>query len=288
MGVASFGEWGWRIPFLVSAFLIGRSLIYIRLRMNESPLFRKIKAEGKVSTNPLKDSSTKRANMKMVLLALFGATMGQGVVWYTGQFYALSFIEKTCSIEFVQARNIILIALAIATPAFVLFGWLSDKIGRKYIMLAGMFLAIVTDRPIYKAMYGLADLTQKREITTQTSNVNSSEKVEAGTITTAVLNKTYSDGTTYKETTKTTQLIDAAATAPAPVVTKEVRLSTNGFWMMILLIVIQVLYVTMVYGPIAAFLVEIFPHASATAPCRCLTTSATGFLVGSRPISPPA
>jgi MFS family permease len=258
MGVASFGEWGWRIPFIVSAFLIGIS-IYIRLRMNESPLFRKIKAEGKVSANPLKDSFTKRANMKMVLLALFGATMGQGVVWYTGQFYALSFIEKTCSIEFVQARNIILIALAIATPAFVLFGWLSDKIGRKFIMLAGMLLAIVTYRPIYKAMYGLADLAQKQEITAQTSNVNSSEKVEAGTITTAVLSKTYTDGTTYKETTKTTQLIDAAATAPAPVITKEVRLSSNGFWMMIFLIVIQVIYVTMVYGPIAAFLVEIFP-----------------------------
>lgn len=258
MGVASFGDWGWRIPFIVSAFLIGIS-IYIRLRMNESPLFRKIKAEGKVSANPLKDSFTKRANMKMVLLALFGATMGQGVVWYTGQFYALSFIEKTCSIEFVQARNIILIALAIATPAFVLFGWLSDKIGRKFIMLAGMLLAIVTYRPIYHAMFTTADLAQKQEITAQTTSTNNTENVAGGTLTTTVISKAYTDGTSYKETTKTTQLTDAAAAAPKPVITKEVTLSSNGFWMMIFLIVIQVIYVTMVYGPIAAFLVEIFP-----------------------------
>lgn len=256
MGVASFNDWGWRIPFIVSAFLIGIS-IYIRLRMNESPLFRKIKAEGKVSANPLKESFTKRANMKMVLLALFGATMGQGVVWYTGQFYALSFIEKTCSLEFVQARNIILIALAIATPAFVFFGWLSDKVGRKYIMLAGMLLAILTYRPIYQAMYGLADISKKN--ISRTTRIITPETVQGGILKTTFVSNVYSDSTKYRETTKKIELNYAPDTAPKPVVTKEVILNSKGFWMMIFLIVIQVIYVTMVYGPIAAFLVEIFP-----------------------------
>jgi MFS family permease len=258
MGVDVFGDWGWRIPFLVSAFLIAIS-IYIRLRMNESPLFRKIKAEGKVSTNPLKDSFTKRANMKMVLLALFGATMGQGVVWYTGQFYALSFIEKTCSIEFVQARNIILVSLAIATPAFIFFGWLSDKIGRKFIMLAGMLIAILSYRPIYQAMYGLADLSKKQEIPGRSTSTFSLSDVVGGTLTTMVTSRVYTDGTRCKETSKTTQVRTEQPTVPAPVITKEVSLSSKGFWMMVFLIVIQVFYVTMVYGPIAAFLVEIFP-----------------------------
>ena len=258
MGLEKFGDWGWRIPFLISAFLIGIS-IYIRLRMNESPLFRKIKAEGKTSTNPLKESFAHRANMKMVLLALFGATMGQGVVWYTGQFYALSFIEKTCNIEFVEARNIILIALAVTTPLFIFFGWLSDKIGRKAIMMLGMFLAIVTYRPIYQAMYRLADLSAKQEITAQTSNTVSNARVEGGTQITTVVSKVFSDGARYKETSKVIQPTDVSAPVPKPVVLKELNLSKTGFWMMILLIGIQVVYVTMVYGPIAAFLVEIFP-----------------------------
>lgn len=240
---SAFNDWGWRIPFLISAFLIAIS-IYIRLRMNESPLFQKIKQEGTVSKNPLKESFAKRANMKMVLLALFGATMGQGVVWYTGQFYALSFIEKTCNIEFVEARNIILIALAIVTPFFIFFGWLSDRVGRKAIMMAGMLLAIVTYRPIYKAMYDLADVSQKKEINTQTIPSANEETTIALT--------TYSDGTTAKITTK-------PPTAAKPLIVKEVNLGTRAYWLIIALIGIQVLYVTMVYGPIAAFLVEIFP-----------------------------
>jgi MHS family proline/betaine transporter-like MFS transporter len=242
IGLATFNDWGWRIPFLISIFLIAIS-IYIRLRMQESPLFTKIKAEGKVAKNPLKESFTKRANMKMVLLALFGATMGQGVVWYTGQFYALSFIEKTCNIEFVEARNIILIALLIATPLFVFFGWLSDRIGRKAIMMTGMLLAIATYRPIYQKMYEIADVTKKQSI--EQSIYNSDPTAMVST-------RKYADGTTYTETTKMS--IDAP-----PVVTKAVNLSATGFWTMIFLIAIQVLYVTMVYGPIAAFLVEIFP-----------------------------
>jgi len=138
--VKMFEDWGWRIPFWVSIFLVGVS-IYIRLKMNESPLFSKLKAEGKTSLNPLKESFAHKQNLKMVLLALFGAVMGQGVVWYTGQFYAQSFIENVCKIDFEQTRTILLWAILFATPFFVVFGWLSDKIGRKWIMLIECYSA---------------------------------------------------------------------------------------------------------------------------------------------------
>ena len=139
VGVDEFAIWGWRIPFLLSALLVAVS-IYIRMRMQESPLFNKIKAEGKISKNPLKESFGKKENLIMVLIALFGATAGQGVVWYTGQFYAMTFIEKICQIEFVQTRDIIAVALLIGTPFFIVFGGWSDRVGRKYIMMAGMLL----------------------------------------------------------------------------------------------------------------------------------------------------
>jgi MFS family permease len=137
VGVEVFAVWGWRIPFLLSAVLVGVS-VYIRMKMHESPLFTKIKAEGTISKNPLKESFTKKENLKMVILALLGATAGQGVVWYTGQFYALTFIQKTCNIELSQSYYIIGIALVIATPLFIMFGAWSDRVGRKYIMLTGM------------------------------------------------------------------------------------------------------------------------------------------------------
>lgn len=149
LGVEKFSEWGWRIPFLLSAVLVAIS-IYIRLRMQESPLFAKLKQEGKTSRNPIRESFGKAENLKLVLLALFGATAGQGVVWYTGQFYALSFIQKVCNVEFVQSNYIIAIALLIATPLFVVFGSLSDRIGRKPIMMTGLILAVVLYRPIYQ------------------------------------------------------------------------------------------------------------------------------------------
>src|SRR5688500_11365540 len=132
---------GWRYPFLLSIVLVIVS-IFIRLKMQESPLFAKLKSEGKTSKNPLKESFGRKENFRMVLLALFGATMGQGVIWYTGQFYAQSFILTKCNIEYEQANTIILIALAFGTPFFVLFGWLSDKIGRRNIMAAGMLLGV--------------------------------------------------------------------------------------------------------------------------------------------------
>ena len=136
-------EWGgWRYPFWISILLVGVS-VYIRLKMEESPLFAKLKIEKKTSVNPLKESFGNKANFKMVLLALFGAVMGQGVIWYTGQFYAQSFLENACKLDFMQSRSILLWAILFATPFFVFFGWLSDKVGRKWIMLTGMLLGVV-------------------------------------------------------------------------------------------------------------------------------------------------
>lgn len=254
IGVEQFAVWGWRVPFLVSAFLVAIS-IYIRLRMQESPMFKKIKAEGKISKNPIKESFGKKENLILVLIALFGATAGQGVVWYTGQFYAMTFIEKTCLVEFVQTRDIIAIALLIGTPFFIVFGAWSDRIGRKFIMMAGLILAVVLYRPIYKKMYSLTDTTQKIEL--EGSKIIERKKVftEAGdTLVTVKTVRVYADQTIKTETQKmdlSGQTIQST--------TSEVFIAGQNYWFMIALVVIQVLLVTMVYGPIAAFLVELFP-----------------------------
>jgi MFS family permease len=200
-GAEGFREFGWRVPFLASFLLLLISL-YIRLKMRESPLFAKLKQEGKVSVNPLKESFGNARNLKYVLLALFGATAGQGVVWYTGQFYALTFLQKPLNLDWTLAYSLVAVALAIGTPFFVVFGSLSDRVGRKKIMLAGCVLAALTYVPIYVAIQRLANPTM------------------------------------------------------APAVTE---LSVPAMAGIVLLIVVQMLYVTMVYGPIAAFLVELFP-----------------------------
>lgn len=252
MEIQEFNAWGWRVPFLLSAILVGVS-IFIRLRMNESPLFTKIKAEGKISKNPIKESFGNKENLKMVLLALFGAAAGQGVVWYTGQFYAMTFLEVTCKVEFIQTRNIIAIALLIGTPLFIYFGWLSDKFGRKAIMMTGMFLAVVLYRPIYKHMYAITDISQKTELAGQLKTTEAEEINEAGE---SLLVKravhSYSDGTQVVKTTKH----KGAETVESK---SEVLLSGDLYIGMIGMVLIQVVLVTMVYGPIAAFLVEIFP-----------------------------
>jgi MFS family permease len=253
LGPEAFASWGWRIPFLLSAVLVGVS-IYIRLKMSESPLFAKIKAEGKVSKNPLKESFARKENLKLVLIALFGATAGQGVVWYTGQFYAITFIENTCKVEFTQTRYIIAAALAIGTPLFIYFGWLSDRVGRKVIMMIGMLAAVILYRPIYKQMYALADLRNSTEITAQKTISKVTAKTEAG-LTTTISTKRFFDGGDQIVETATLK-----ANSDTPVQTKtNVLLGTGKFWMMVVLVVIQVVLVTMVYGPIAAFLVELFP-----------------------------
>ncbi len=249
MAASSFTEWGWRIPFLLSILLVAIS-IYIRMKMEESPLFAKAKAEGRTSSNPLKESFAKKGNLKMVLLALFGATAGQGVIWYTGQFYAMSFLEKTCAVGFDQTRYITAIALIIGTPFFIVFGAWSDKIGRKAIMMTGMLLAILAYQPIYRQMYHLTDLKAKTEVPSET--VVSSEVNVATNAITKIVTHHYTDGTESKE-------ISNEKAGEPPVVKKEVILSTGSFWAMTLLIAVQVIFVTMVYGPIAAFLVELFP-----------------------------
>ncbi len=190
LGKETFESWGWRIPFLLSIFLVLISY-YIRVRMEESPLFAKAKSAGKLSKNPLTESFVRPENRRLVLIALFGAVAGQGVVWYTGQFYALFFLQRIAQVEFVTANLTLVYALLLATPFFVFFGSLSDRIGRKPIILAGCLLAAVFYVPIYHGMMHFA----------------------------APLNQP----------------------------------------MLVALVFLQVLFVTMVYGPIAAFLVEMFP-----------------------------
>jgi MFS family permease len=259
LGIEAFNEWGWRMPFIVSIFLIAIS-VYIRLRMAESPLFDKIKKEGKVSSNPLKESFAKKGNLKMVLLALFAAVMGQGVVWYTGQFYAQTFIERTLSVEFEQVRYLLCIAILLATPFFLVFGAWSDKIGRKSIMLGGMLLAILTYFPIYKAMYKIADVKAKTEVADRSGSSSSVAVSTTGdsTVTTTTI-KAFTDGSSMKNVKKEVKLADKSKPAPKAETTKTFWLSSGGFWLMMFLVFIQIIYVTMVYGPIAAFLVELFP-----------------------------
>jgi MFS family permease len=269
-------EWGgWRYPFWVSILLVIIS-IYIRLKMKESPMFSQLKAEGKTSVNPLKESFRHKSNFKMVLLALFGAVMGQGVIWYTGQFYAQSFLETKCFIEFEQSRTIILWAIAFATPFFLFFGWLSDKVGRKWIMMTGMLLGILTYRPIFNTFLHDAD------------PVNWNAKYKA-TLTKPDIKKYGEDGLLFfnlekidtlrvNDTTRitTTRLVFPAGEAVTltrtdimhsneTVNTKDntvlsnKHLSKSIYWKFAGLVFLLILYVTMVYGPIAAFLVEMFP-----------------------------
>lgn len=237
---------GWRYPFLLSIVLVIISVI-IRLKMKESPLFAKLKQEGKTSSHPLKESFGKKENFKMVLLALFGAAMGQGVIWYTSQFYAQNFILTKCNIEYEQGNSIILIAIIFATPFFILFGHLSDKIGRKNIMLTGMLLGVLLYRPIFSQMFSIADTSKKIFISEQKIQANTATKTNF-----LVVINNFSDGSAEKITTNKSPESKVAAK-------KEIILSEKDKWNMILLVFIMVLFVTMVYGPIAAFLIELFP-----------------------------
>lgn len=257
-----FDEWGWRIPFWVSIVMVGVSYL-IRKNMDESPVFAKAKSEGKTSTNPLKESFGNRYNLKFVLLALFGATMGQGVVWYTGQFYAMSFMKTVMSIDSSQVDTLLGIALIIGTPFFVFFGWLSDKVGRKYIMMGGMLLAILLYRPIYKQMYETTSVKNKTEIvekTTLLAELKETKKQTMDSIYTT--HKEYTDGTTFQEI-KTVHLENGTPIIvdgkPKGDSKTTVKINSSDEWSLVFLVFIQVIFVTMVYGPIAAFLVEMFP-----------------------------
>lgn len=227
MTAQQFSDWGWRIPFLISIILVAISL-YIRMRLRESPIFSSIKSAGKASIQPLKDAFTQWPNLKQVLISLFGATAGQGVVWYTGQFYALFYLQSILKVNPRTSNIIIAIALAISMPFFTVFGALSDKIGRKRIMMAGCLLAVLSYLPIYKAMEHAAG----NNVVTVKSTRNKITGAIALTPMTTDAN---------------------GALIPA----KEA--SNPNQWMLILLVLIQVIYVCMVYGPIAAYLVEAFP-----------------------------
>jgi len=262
-----FSSWGWRLPFLLSILLVIVSIV-IRMKMKESPLFASLKQEGKTSVNPLKESFGHKLNLKMVLLALFGATMGQGVVWYTGQFYAQTFMQKTCFIESTQSNTWIGIALLLATPFFVVFGWLSDKIGRKWIMLVGMLLAIVCYKPIFKAMYDMADVHAKemKSETVLQQLMKPNPKLKGDSIIYLKRETRYADGSVLiniNEISKKAVAENIASSqVPAPnqpKITNVLTLNDSYKWKYIGLIFLLVLFVTMVYGPIAAFLVELFP-----------------------------
>jgi MFS family permease len=265
LGAEKFEDWGWRVPFLLSIFLVIVSII-IRMRMKESPMFAKLKSEGNTSANPLKESFGNKANFKMVLLVLFGATMGQGVVWYTGQFYAQLFLLNTCKVDATQVNTWLCVALLLGTGGFVLFGWLSDKIGRKVIMMMGMALAIVCTKPLFKRMYAFASPAYKTEIAdkmTTDVKMGLAPKSTTDSLKTTKTVKFYTDGTSVTDTKKETIFADTASAAAkaykAPAAAKVVKLGDGNKWPIILSIVCLVLFVTMVYGPIAAFLVELFP-----------------------------
>jgi MFS family permease len=282
MDAKVFADWGWRIPFWLSLILLVFS-VYIRLKLHESPVFQKMKAEGKGSKSPLTDSFLKYPNNKYVLLALLGATAGQGVVWYTGQFYALFFLIITLKLDYVSAYSLIGLSLLIGTPFFIFFGWLSDRIGRLKIILAGCLIAAVTYFPLFQGLThyvnpALEAFSAKTQITVAATECQfhifvgpwskfsdcdrvkdfmtkqglsfKSVPAEAGKSVVTTIGTTQIEGWDQKKLTDTL----AAAGYKSGADKSQVN------WVMTeVILVIMVLYVTMVYGPIAAFLVELFP-----------------------------
>ena len=227
MSKEAFAVWGWRIPFLISIVLVAISL-YIRLQMKESPIFTQIKSAGMSSTQPLKDAFTKWPNLKNVLISLFGATAGQGVIWYTGQFYALFYLQTILKVNVRTANIVVAIALLLAMPFFTVAGALSDRIGRKKLMMAACLLAVITYIPIYKAMQAAAG--------NNVVTVKSARNKVTGAISLTPLTRDASGA------------LVPAKEAPSP-----------NLPMLVALVFVQVLYVCLIYGPIAAYLIEAFP-----------------------------
>jgi len=301
IGEEAFSAWGWRVPFLVSVFLLAVS-VWIRLSMHESPAFAKMKAEGKTSKAPLTESFGQWKNLKIVILALVGLTAGQAVVWYTGQFYALFFLQQTLKVDGATANLLIAASLVIGTPFFIIFGTLSDKIGRKPIILAGCLIAAVTYFPIFSALTHYANPALESALKnapvvvtadpadcqfqfnpTGTKKFNSScdivkaklaaasvnysnEGAPAGTLATVKVGDkvftSYSSAGLSKEDAAakdkafSKELADAIKAAGYPPKADSEQINKP---MVLLLLTILVIYVTMVYGPIAAMLVEMFP-----------------------------
>ncbi|MBU3714531.1 MAG: MHS family MFS transporter [Ferruginibacter sp.] len=272
MSEAAFNaEWGgWRYPFWISIFLVVVS-VYIRLKMSESPLFTQLKHDGKISKNPIKESFGKKDNFKMVLLALFGAVMGQGVIWYTAQFYAQSFLENTAKLDFMQSREILLWAIAFGTPFYIFFGALSDRIGRKWIMIAGMLLGALFFRPIFNVF--IEDTQIEKDISVLQSQATVINSISIKTDTISLTNRVVTTSQTQWQLvdgkkvniTRSDTLLNYQNGFQASLVKDSKPVISNKIipadlkWKFILLVWIMIVFVTMVYGPIAAFLVELFP-----------------------------
>ena len=277
-----FADWGWRIPFLLSLVLLVFS-VYIRLKLNESPVFKRMKEEGRGSKAPLRDSFLRYPNNKYVALALFGATAGQGVVWYTGQFYALFFLTITLKLDFLTAYVLVATSLLIGTPFFVFFGWLSDRIGRLKIIMAGCLIAALTYFPLFQGLTkainpGLQAFQQTVPVTVAATDCDFHIFVTPLT--------QFSDCDRTKDflTKSGISFKSVPAAGDASVVTTigdtvvtgwneaelKAALAAKGYAdkpdparinhaLAIAILSIMVIYVAMVYGPIAAFLVEMFP-----------------------------
>ncbi len=235
LGKSAFSNWGWRLPFALSGLLVILSY-FIRRNMDESPAFAKLKKEGNVSKTPLRDAFKSKANIQLMLIAMFGAIIGQGAIWHTSQFYAQIFITKILNVEYSSAQTVMAIAVTCATPFFVIFGTLSDRIGRKKVMMAGLLGASLFLYPLYKGIDHV---------------VNTGTILETK-ITPEAQVTTYADG---KVLTKT---LTKQANGRIDTQT-EIKLPTTTLFIVGLLVFIQVLFATMAYGPIAAFLVELFP-----------------------------
>ena len=290
MTEADFRDWGWRIPFWLSILLLIFS-VYIRLKLNESPVFQRMKAEGKGSKSPLTDSFLKYPNNKFVLLALLGATAGQGVVWYTGQFQVLFFLQNAVKVDFQTTYVVLAIALLLSTPFFVFFGWLSDKIGRKWIIMAGCLLGATTYFPLFNMLAEAAnpalvrvtaqapvtvladssgtacDFSFAASLVPQHSDHNKDCVKVKKQLTAAGVNFSYGAplpdapiAVKVKDTvvkgTDAKAIADALKAAGYPTAANPAEMNKP---MMVLIIFILMVYVTMVYGPIAALLVELFP-----------------------------
>jgi len=287
LGEAAFASWGWRVPFLASILLLGVSL-WVRLQLNESPVYARMKATGNVSKAPLTEAFLRWGNLRIVLIALFGAVVGQAVVWYTGQFYALFFLEKTLKVDGMTANVLIAIALALGTPFFVFFGWLSDKIGRKPIILAGCLLASISYFPLFHALTqaanpALAEAQAKAPVTVYADPALCS--VQFDPIGKNKFDKTGCDiakstlakaGVPYATKPHGSGDVSIGATSVAvgemasyskrlsvalteagyPAKADDARINKP---LVIAILFALVLLVTMVYGPIAGMLVELFP-----------------------------
>lgn len=302
MGEEAFATWGWRLPFLISIVLLGVSM-WIRLQLEESPVFRQMKAEGSTSKAPLTEAFATWPNLKLVLIALFGAVAGQAVVWYTGQFYALFFLEKILRVDGATANIMIAIALAIGTPFFLFFGWLSDRIGRKKIILAGCLVAAVTYFPLFNALAqavnpALYDAQARAPVIVIADPADCSVQFDpigknkfdrkSCDIAKAFLSKagvSYAEATAPAGTPAQLRIGNKVLSAPDPgAIRGEERaaairtfqaeaaaeLKSVGYPekadpaqinrpLTIAILTLLVIYVTMVYGPIAAMLVELFP-----------------------------